>query len=124
MKAWFAIVVCIGIVVHCTSSAYAFHDARSFETPMVEGGGGGQYFSGSPRWKRYDCSVCHVGGQASCASRVCLLSSLTMEFGYPIEAINSLWSWSVKDKGYHRRQTTMVSSSKSLTEKTILFLAS
>ncbi|MBL4633570.1 MAG: hypothetical protein JKY56_06850 [Kofleriaceae bacterium] len=65
MKAWFAIVVCIGIVVHCTSSAYAFHDARSFETPMVEGGGGGQYFSGSPRWKRYDCSVCHVGGQAS-----------------------------------------------------------
>lgn len=65
MKWWLVIAIGIRILVHLTPKAYAFHDARSFETSLIEGGGGGQYFSGSPRWKRYDCSICHIGGQAN-----------------------------------------------------------
>jgi len=31
-----------------------------FEIPYSEGGTAGQYFTGSPRYKLYDCRVCHV----------------------------------------------------------------
>lgn len=42
------------------STAAAFHPALSFEKTANEGGGGGIYFTGSPRDKGYDCAICHV----------------------------------------------------------------
>ena len=32
-----------------------------YETPYSDGGSGGDYFTGSPRFKRYDCRICHIG---------------------------------------------------------------
>jgi len=32
-----------------------------FEIPYSEGGTAGEYFTGSPRYKLYDCRICHVG---------------------------------------------------------------
>jgi hypothetical protein len=41
--------------------AHAFHGGKSFELSANAGGGGGIFFTGAARWKRYDCSICHVG---------------------------------------------------------------
>jgi len=32
-----------------------------FEAPYSRGGSGNEFFTGSPRYKRFDCSACHVG---------------------------------------------------------------
>ena len=32
-----------------------------FDIPYSEGGTAGEYFTGSPRYKLYDCRICHVG---------------------------------------------------------------
>ena len=40
------------------SSALQFY--FFFEIPYSDGGTAGQYFTGSPRYKLYDCRVCHV----------------------------------------------------------------
>lgn len=42
------------------SEARAFHGQADFARPAIEGGGEGMYFNGSPRFRRYDCSVCHL----------------------------------------------------------------
>lgn len=39
--------------------AVAFHNA-DFATPVSRGGGNGMYFTGSPRYKRLDCTACHA----------------------------------------------------------------
>lgn len=41
--------------------AVAFQFYFFFEGPSSDGEGGGRYFTGSPRYKRYDCRICHVG---------------------------------------------------------------
>lgn len=43
------------------ASAWAFRDAQLYAEPASVGGGGGVYYTGSPRARRYDCSVCHAG---------------------------------------------------------------
>jgi len=46
-----------------TSGARAFSDPAVFAQPAFEGGGGGRYFTGSPR-DGLSCSVCHSGAEA------------------------------------------------------------
>lgn len=48
--------VCLG----GSSRAAAFHKSGSFERSSNVGGGGGVFFTGAERWKRYDCSICHT----------------------------------------------------------------
>ena len=43
--------------------AHAYLDAASFEADPTTGGGGGRFFTGSPR-DGYGCAVCHRGGTA------------------------------------------------------------
>jgi hypothetical protein len=44
------------------SGARAFSDSAVFARPAFEGGGGGRYFTGSPR-DGLSCGVCHSGGE-------------------------------------------------------------
>jgi len=48
-------------VLVLSSPAEAFHEIRSFSRTANTGGGAGAYFTGSPRFKGYDCSICHIG---------------------------------------------------------------
>ncbi len=53
---------CAGLLLAgLTAPAHAFHLSNSFEVSANEGGGGGIFFTGAARWKRYDCAICHVG---------------------------------------------------------------
>jgi len=40
--------------------AHAFHSADTFDAPALDGGGGRQYFTGAPRDRGYDCTICHA----------------------------------------------------------------
>ncbi len=51
---------CAVLVLLLPGSAHAYHPLQSFQKSVSEGGGNGLYFTGSPRWKGYDCSICHV----------------------------------------------------------------
>jgi len=55
------ILIVIGLVAPLlfAGTAHAYHNA-DFATPVLVGGGNGIYFTGSPRYKGYDCSVCHA----------------------------------------------------------------
>jgi hypothetical protein len=55
--------------------AHAFHPLATFgKSALEKGGGAGLYYTGSPRWLGYDCSICHVG--AAGEMRVALASEL------------------------------------------------
>jgi MYXO-CTERM domain-containing protein len=43
-------------------AAHAFSDYEVFALPVLEGGGGGRYFTGSSA-DGYTCGVCHLGGR-------------------------------------------------------------
>jgi hypothetical protein len=42
-----------------TASASAFHEIESFSR-IEDGGGAGNFFTGSPRFKGYNCRICHT----------------------------------------------------------------
>ncbi len=50
-------------ILAAPSSAFAFHEVSSFSRTANTGGGNAQYFTGSKRFKGYDCAVCHVGAE-------------------------------------------------------------
>tara|TARA_R110002096_G_scaffold434832_1_gene658031 strand:+ start:5399 stop:6139 length:741 start_codon:yes stop_codon:yes gene_type:complete len=50
-------------ILAAPSSALAFHQVSSFSRTANSGGGNAQYFTGSKRFKGYDCSACHVGAE-------------------------------------------------------------
>ncbi len=41
-------------------AASAFQGGQDFALSASQGGGERRYFTGAPRWKRYDCTICHV----------------------------------------------------------------
>ena len=41
-------------------TAAAFQGGQDFGLSASLGGGDKRYFTGAPRWKRYDCAVCHI----------------------------------------------------------------
>ncbi|MBI2894305.1 MAG: hypothetical protein HYY06_12200 [Deltaproteobacteria bacterium] len=49
-------------------SAWAFHPPARFDQPATEGGGAGNFFTGSPRFKRWDCSICHIEAEGRIAA--------------------------------------------------------
>lgn len=50
-------------VLLCASPALAFHEIESFDRSANTGGANGYYYTGSPRFKGYDCNICHVGAE-------------------------------------------------------------
>ena len=55
------------LVLGTAAPAAAFHGQADFDKPGVEGGGGARYFTGSPRFRRWDCTVCHTGSEGRIA---------------------------------------------------------
>lgn len=47
------------VLVALGSPAHAFHESMSFDRSANTGGGAGSYYTGSPRFKGYDCTLCH-----------------------------------------------------------------
>ena len=62
MKArwFFCLVVCFALLSFSAQRSTGFQFHYFFETSLTQGGGGGLYYTGSPRYKRYDCRICHV----------------------------------------------------------------
>lgn len=54
--------VCFALVSASAMKARAFSDPSQFDMEAKAGGGGGRFFTGSPR-DGYACSVCHLGGE-------------------------------------------------------------
>lgn len=52
-------IVFLGILA-ASAPAFAFHEVASFSRTANSGGGAGIYFTGSPRFKGYDCAICHT----------------------------------------------------------------
>lgn len=78
----------VAAIVLLPSLALAFHEADSFARSANTGGGNDRYYSGSPRSKAYECSICHVGAEGRIAIE--LVSPLrsgvyTPGLIYPIE---------------------------------------
>jgi hypothetical protein len=65
-----SIFLAVGLVAGGATTALAFHPAASFDESANEGGGGGMHFTGAPRGKGYDCSICHVDSAATIEARV------------------------------------------------------
>ena len=63
-------IVAIAIGVGLGTPAWAFHPAPSFDESANEGGGGGMHFTGAPRGKGYDCTICHVGSDGAIEARI------------------------------------------------------
>lgn len=42
------------------ATALAYHPGATFGEAASLGGGGGIYFTGAPRWRGWNCSICHV----------------------------------------------------------------
>ncbi len=57
------IVPIIMFVLLFTRNADAFHEVASYSDSANSGGGAGNYFSGSPRSKGYQCHLCHVAAE-------------------------------------------------------------
>jgi len=59
-RAWRALLLATVLVVFPVTTAMAFQFYFFFAGPSNTGEGGNRYFTGSPRYKNYDCRICHV----------------------------------------------------------------
>lgn len=50
----------VAVLVAAPRPAMAFHEISSFTRTANTGGGAGYWFTGSPRFKGYDCTICHT----------------------------------------------------------------
>jgi MYXO-CTERM domain-containing protein len=57
-----ACIVAIVLLLACGGQALAFHELESF-TREDTSGGNGSFYTGSPRFKGYDCGICHTGAE-------------------------------------------------------------
>lgn len=48
------------LVVGFAPPAFAFHTVDTFSDPTSEGGAAGVYYTGSPRFRAWDCTACHL----------------------------------------------------------------
>ena len=48
------------LVALAATPAAAYHPLRDYAASANTGGGARMYFTGSPRWRGYDCTICHV----------------------------------------------------------------
>ena len=64
MKRLFA----LGAVLLCAG----FHQPATFEASAGDGGGNRMFFTGSPRAKGYDCTMCHTGAARAIAAQLVL----------------------------------------------------
>lgn len=56
------VIATLALVLAAPGSAAAFHDPEEFGHEAMRGGGAGKWFTGSPRFLGYDCTMCHTAG--------------------------------------------------------------
>ncbi len=81
-RAWGAILLVSGLVVLPVTTAMAFQFYFFFQGPSNTGEGGNRYFTGSPRYKNYDCRICHVGGPGEIRVRLWTEPDNIFQVGY------------------------------------------
>ena len=59
-RAWQAVLLASVLVVFPVTTAMGFQFYFFFQGPSSTGQGGNRYFTGSPRYKNYNCRICHV----------------------------------------------------------------
>jgi hypothetical protein len=64
------------------STATGFQFYFFFEGPSSTGQGGNRYFTGSPRYKLYDCRICHVGDPGEIRVRLWTEPENIFDVGY------------------------------------------
>jgi len=60
-RGWLSLVLLFVVLIFPVATATGFQFYFFFEGPSSTGQGGNRYFTGSPRYKNYDCRICHVG---------------------------------------------------------------
>lgn len=55
-----ACAVAAGVMGAWITPAAGFHGGKQFDESANLGGGAGMFFSGAPRWRGWDCAICHV----------------------------------------------------------------
>jgi len=58
---WTGLMCLLGLLLVLPLNVFGFQFYFFFECPASEGCAGGDYFTGSPRYKLYNCTICHVG---------------------------------------------------------------
>ena len=82
MRSCGAVLLAIALVLIPVTGAVGFQFYFFFAGPSSTGEGGNRYFTGSPRYKNYDCRICHVGGPGEIRVRLWTEPDNIFEVGY------------------------------------------
>ena len=81
-RAWGTLLLGLALVVFPVTTATGLQFYFFFESPSSTGGAGNRYFTGSPRYKFYDCRICHVGHPGEIQVRLWTEPDNIFEVGY------------------------------------------
>jgi hypothetical protein len=79
---WWALILLIFVLIFPTATATGYQFYFFFEGPSNTGEGGMRYFTGSPRYKNYNCRICHVGDPGLIRVRLWTEPDNIFEVGY------------------------------------------
>jgi hypothetical protein len=81
-RAWQAALLATVLVVFPVTTAMGFQFYFFFQGPSNTGEGGDRYFTGSPRYKNYNCRICHVGDPGEIRVRLWTETDNIFQVGY------------------------------------------
>ncbi len=81
-RAWQAVLLAVVLVVFPVTTAMGFQFYFFFEGPSNTGEGGNRYFTGSLRYKNYNCRICHVGDPGEIQVRMWTEPDNIFQVGY------------------------------------------
>lgn len=81
-EAWRALLLAGVLLAFPATTATAFQFYFFFDGPSRTGEGGYRYFTGSPRYKYYDCRICHVGDPGEIQVKLWTEPDNVFEVGY------------------------------------------
>jgi hypothetical protein len=81
-KGWRVLVLVLVLLALPMSTAMGFQFYFFFLGPSSTGQGGNRYFTGSPRYKNYDCRICHVGDPGEIQVRLWTEPENIFDVGY------------------------------------------
>lgn len=77
-----AIVLVLAVLAFPVSTVLGLQFYFFFEGPSKEGEGGNRYFTGSPRYKNYDCRICHIESPSKIQVRLWTEPDNIFDVGY------------------------------------------
>ena len=81
-RAWQAALVAMVLLLFPVTTAMGFQFYFFFQGPSNTGEGGNRYFTGSPRYKNYNCRICHVGDPGEIQVRMWTEPENIFQVGY------------------------------------------